>query len=176
MITNTEILNYIFATRISQTQKRYLLGDNTQKGLDSIDSSLFWINSRFVKAGRADFFNAFVDYVFAMSSQNMSNLGTVKAYFKNIDSDNYLKYSMMFDSLILLSIYNLYSGTEQESVGLDKKNQAVEIIEGILGDSAFVDVKGSSNKTGAVVSVALPDEDTKTAETYNFRIRRGYTR
>ena len=176
MITNTEILNYIFATRISQTQKRYLLGDNTQKGLDSIDSSLFWINSRFVKAGKVEFFNSFVDSVYLMSSGNVANLGTVKAYFKTIDSDNYLKLSMLFDAMILLAIYNIYSGTEQESIGLDKKNQAIEIIEGILGDSAFAGDNGKSNKTEAVVSIALPDEDTKTAETYNFRIRRGYTR
>lgn len=171
-ITTTNILTYIFANRLTSSyDSKYLLEGNTVKGADAVNSALFWMNARFKNAGYGLFFRTWKDYLFGFTTDDLVSLQTVQDAFYGIDEDLYLDYAELFEALILISIYNLYSGTEQELIAKDKEDRAKEIISGIIGQSAFPgEAVGETRKTPPVFCVDTHTEDEREDEALGIKV------
>ena len=174
-ITNSNIITYIFTNRLTVEDQEYLLEGNTTKGADAVNSALLWVHARFRKAGYEDMFKDWKDYLYGFSSSALTSMQTMENAFYGADTDLYLDYMMMFESLILFTIYNLYSRPEQELTAMDKKDKAQEIIEGLLGSSAFPgEGAATGSKTPIVAVVESSTDDEKEDEA--FGMRAGYRR
>jgi hypothetical protein len=174
-ITNTNIITYISTNRLTTEDMEYLLEGSTTKGPDAVSSALYWMYARYKKAGYEAVFAAWKIALFSFSSSSLASMADMEAAFYGNDSDLFLEYSMMFEALILLTIHKLYSRPEQESTSMDKKQEAQEIIEGLLGSSAYPDGGGSESNRTAIVAVIESSTDTEKEEEC-FGMRAGYVR
>jgi hypothetical protein len=175
-LSNNDILDYIFSNRLTLNDKEYLLEGNTSKGVDAVSSASYWIYARFRKAGYTDFFKNFETALANISSSSLTDLETLNDALYAYDETYYKEYSMLVEALVLIAMYKMYSSTEQEATGLDKKKEGQEIIEGLLGSSAFPERSGGSesNKTAIIAVVESQTDAEKEAEA--FGMRAGYDR
>lgn len=169
-INNTNIVTYIFTNRLTSEDERYTLEGNTNKGRDAVNASLLWLYSRFKKNGQTSLYETWKTYLYAMSSSNLSTLEAVQAYFYGLDTTLYMTYTMLFEALIKYAIYELYAINDAEGRGQDKKEQAQEIIEGIIGDSAYPNAEGKQAPScGMVAVISIPTETEIETEAFGMQ-------
>ena len=160
-ISSSDILTYIFTNRLSSEAETYLLQGNTAKGKDAVDAARDWLYSRFLNNGQNEVFEDFITTLYSLNSSALASKEDLRAALLASDSDNYLKYTMMFEAFIKYAMYELFLINDQELKASDKKEEAQEIIQSIIGMAAYpgADQSGANNSGfAAVVSVPTDTE------------------
>lgn len=158
-ISSSNILTYIFDNRLSTEAETYLLQGNTAKGKDAVDAARDWLYGRFLNNGQDDVFDGFITTLFSLSSTALASKEDLRTALLAADSDNYLKYTMMFEALVKYSMYEIFAINDQELKASDKKEEAQEIIQSVIGMSAYPAAnQGGANNSGFAAVVSAPTD------------------
>jgi len=175
-INNAEILAYVLDNRLHLEDGEYLLQERVSTmGRDAVSSAFAWIWGRFFHAGRGDIFSAWKTATYDdLEAADLVNLDTIRAKYvaNGVDSDLVDMYVMLFDSLVQLSVSNIWQDSQMADEGKQSKKEAQELISAIIGNDANPlggsgDGAGSSQDMdqlgeASVEVCALSAEDIKT--------------
>jgi hypothetical protein len=167
-ITNADILTYVLANRITDEDGVYLLQEKAETmGEDAIGSARTWLYGRFLHAGELTLWDAFIIATYDnLVAGNLTNLDAVRAAYLVITSDAALTsmYTMLFESLIQLSVAFIWGAAGMEGELDSAKQEAQEFIVAVVGalanpDNALGDSEGgdaAEAALGTVVTVYPP--------------------
>lgn len=173
-ITNADILTYVLANRITDEDGVYLLQEKAETmGEDAIGSARTWLYGRFLHAGELTTWEAFTTATYTgLVAGNLTTIETVRAaYLANLgDATLSSMYTMLFESLIQLSVAYIWQAAGMEGEAETAKRESQEFITAIVGalanpDNVLGDSEGGDAgeaSLGSVITVhALTVDEIK---------------
>lgn len=161
-IDNADILAYVLANRITDEDGVYLLQEKAATmGEDAIGSARTWLYGRFLHAGELTTWDAFIIATYDdLVAGNLTTIEAVRAAYLANTADAALAsmYTMLFESLIQLSVAYIWQAAGMEGEAETAKKEAQEFITAIVGalanpDNVLGDSEGGDAGEAALGSV-----------------------